>query len=92
MEVRENAIFWAGQSDRTSVDDLGRLYERMPDQQLKEKLIFALSQRDERAAVDRLMDIARNETDPKLRKKAIFWLGQSDDPRVADFLLELIDG
>lgn len=91
VEVRKKAIFWAGQMG-VSVEQMGALYDRMPDRELKEQIIFALSQSRSTAAVDRLMDIARNESDVGLRKKAIFWLSQSNDPRVAEFLLDIIEG
>lgn len=92
IEMRKKALFWAGQSERLSIEQLGELYEGMPERELKEQIIFGLSQRHERAAVDWLLNIARNETDTELRRKAIFWLSQSEDPRVAEFLLELIEG
>jgi HEAT repeat protein len=63
----------------------------MEDREMREQVVFVLSQRHDPGAVDALMDIARNETDRDLQKKAIFWLGQSDDPRVAEFLLEIIN-
>lgn len=91
-EIRQKAIFWAGQSGDVSVEQMAAVYDRMSDRELKEKIIFALSQMRDPAAVDKLMDIVRNEEDPALRKKALFWLGQSGDPRAADFLLEIIEG
>jgi HEAT repeat protein len=91
IERRKSALFWAGQRDQMPTASLGELYRTMDDREMREQVIFVLSQRDETEAVDALMNIARNETDRELRKKAIFWLGQSDDPRVADFLLELIN-
>ena len=91
IEVRKKAIFWAGQSGGISIERMTELYERMPDRELKEQMIFALSQRHEDEAVDKLIDIARNEQDRDLRKKAIFWLSQTNDPRVAELLLELIE-
>lgn len=91
VEVRKKAIFWAGQMG-VPVEEMGALYDRMPDRELKEQIIFALSQSNKKEAVDRLMAIARDETEPELRKKAIFWLSQSRDPRVAEFLLEIIEG
>jgi HEAT repeat protein len=91
VEVRKKAIFWAGQMGMP-VEEMGALYERMPDRELKEQIIFALSQSNKEEAVDWLMDIARNEREPELRKKAIFWLSQSRDPRVAEFLLQIIEG
>lgn len=91
IKLRKQALFWAGQQDHFPTDRLSDLYRSIEDREMKEQVIFVLSQRDERAAVDALMDIARNETDIDLQKKAIFWLGQSDDPRVAEFLLEIIN-
>ena len=91
IEVRKKAIFWAGQSSGISIARMTQLYDRMPDRELKEQMIFALSQRSEDEAVDKLIDIARNEQDRDLRKKAIFWLSQTNDPRVAELLLELIE-
>ncbi len=91
IERRKSALFWAGQRDQMPTASLGELYRTMDDREMREQVIFVLSQRDETEAVDALMNIARNETDRELRKKAIFWLGQSDDPRVPDFLLELIN-
>ncbi|HEU4643174.1 MAG TPA: HEAT repeat domain-containing protein [Gemmatimonadaceae bacterium] len=89
VEIRKKAIFWAGQEDG-SAPALVSLYDRLPDQELKEQLIFALSQSDAPAATDKLIDIARHDTNRELRKKAIFWLGQRDDPRVRKLLEELI--
>jgi HEAT repeat protein len=90
IELRKTAIFWLGQRDETTGAELASIYGTFADREMKEQLIFVLSQKDDRAAVDKLFEIARREPDPELRKKAIFWLGQSDDPRVADLLAELL--
>ena len=90
LELRKQALFWAGQSD-ASMTDLTALYAAMPDREMREQLIFVYSQRDEPAAVDKLLDIAQREPDPELRKKALFWLGQSDDPRAAKALQDIIE-
>jgi HEAT repeat protein len=91
VELRKNALFWAGQMKSVNLADLTGLYDRTADREMKEQLIFAYSQRKDPAAVDKLMDIVRNEPDKDLRGKALFWLGQSNDPRVAQFLLEVIN-
>ncbi len=91
VEVRKNALFWAGQMRAVDIEDLTSLYDRMTDPEMREHLIFIYSQRRESAAVDKLMDIARNGTSRELRGKAIFWLGQSNDPRVIEFLMEIIN-
>ena len=89
-EVRKNALFWAGQTG-VEASRLAGLYEDVSDHELKEQIIFALSQSShERDAVEELMEIALDEADADLQKSALFWLGQSDDPRVPDFLLDLI--
>ncbi len=90
VELRKNALFWAGQTGTLSLDDLKGLYGSLDDAELKGQIIFVASQQDEKGAVDFLMNVARTEKDKDLRQKAIFWLGQSKDPRVADFLLGLI--
>jgi HEAT repeat protein len=91
IELRKKALFWAGQSG-VAVSEIAGLYDRMTDTELKESIIFTLSQRQsDRGAIDKLFDIAKNEKDADLRKKAIFWLGQSRDPRVQQFLLDLIN-
>lgn len=90
-ELRKKALFWAGQSG-VGVTEIIPLYSKITDREMKEQVIFVLSQRGNTpAAVDKLMDIARNEKDSELRKKAIFWLGQSRDPRVQQFLLDMIN-
>jgi len=91
IELRKKALFWAGQSG-VAISELSRLYDRMNDSEMKEAIIFGLSQRQrDPAAIDKMFDIAKNEKDPELRKKAIFWLGQSRDPRVQQFLMDLIN-
>ena len=90
-EMRKHALFWAGQGG-APIADLVAIYDRMPDREMKEQLIFVYSQRGrDSAAIDKLFDIARNDRDPELRKKAIFWIGQSKDPRAAQFLSDLIN-
>ena len=91
IELRKKALFWAGQSG-VSIQEFAGLYDRMGDTELKEQIIFVLSQRQtDKAAIDKMFDIAKTEKDPELRKKAIFWLGQSHDPRVQQFLIDLIN-
>jgi hypothetical protein len=91
IELRKKALFWAGQSG-VAIPELSKLYDRMSDAEMREQIIFVLSQRQsDRQAMDKLFDVAKNEKDPELRKKAIFWLGQSHDPRVQQFLMDLIN-
>jgi HEAT repeat protein len=90
--MRKSALFWAGQKRSLPLDRLGDLYRSMPDREMRESIIFTISQRREPEAVERLIEIARTERDVELRKTAIFWLGQSKDPRAVRFLGDLISG
>ncbi len=90
VETRKKAIFWAGQSG-VPLPELFGLYDRTPDREIREGLIFAYSQRSDKAAVDKLIQIARTEKDKDLRKNALFWLSQSKDPRVAEVLEEMLN-
>lgn len=90
MELRKNALFWAGQSGAVSATEMQELYGSFDDPEMKEQLIFVASQTSGPEAVDFLMEVAESEEEGELREKAIFWLGQSKDPRVAEFLLNLI--
>jgi HEAT repeat protein len=90
VEVRKQALFWAGQSGVALPEFVG-LYDRMRDTEMREQIIFVLSQRGrETAAIDKLIDIARRDPDRHLREKALFWLGQSHDPRAARVIAEII--
>ncbi len=91
MGLRKNALFWVGQEGDIDAADLRDLYDDASAFELKEHVIFVLSQRDERDAVEEMIAIARGERDEELRNKAIFWLGQTDDPMAAEFLAELIN-
>jgi HEAT repeat protein len=90
LELRKQALFAAGQ-DGVPSTELGALYDGLTDRELKEQLLFVLSQQDDPAAIDRLLAVARKDPDTELRKKALFWLGQSDDPRAAKALQDIIE-
>ncbi len=90
IEIRKKALFWAGQNKSVSVEGLTSMYDRMNDREMRDQVIFVLSQRRDGASIEKLIDIAKNERDRELRKKAIFWLGQSKDPRALKAIEELI--
>ena len=91
MDVREKALFWAGQNKDTPTRDLAQFYRSADERQLKEHAIFVLSQRDDEAAFNELMRIAQSDSDRSMRAKALFWLGQKDDPRVAKLIADKIN-
>lgn len=90
-EVRAQAVFGASQAG-VSVADLAALYDGVPDREVKEQVLFALSQRGrDTAAMDKLIAVARGDRDGQMRQKALFWLGQSRDPRAARVIQDIID-
>ena len=91
MELRKNALFWLGQRGDWDVNELRDLYNGFNEREMREQVLFVLSQQRDSDAIDLLIEFARSETDVELRKNAIFWLSQTNDTRVADFLEELID-
>jgi len=90
VEVRKQALFWAGQSGSIGTPELASLYGTIPDREMREQIIFVLSQRSDAAAMDKLIDIARKDPDPELRKRALFWVGQSKDPRATQLLQDIL--
>lgn len=91
VEVRKQALFWASQAGVPLADVVG-LYDRVREPDLREHIIFVLSQRmREPAAMDKIVEIARRDPDRRMRAKALFWLGQSRDPRAAAVLREVIE-
>lgn len=78
-ELRQNAIFWIGQSKGSeNVGWLKSIYQTVDDEELKDKIIFSVSQGGGREAKQWLVDVAGNQGEEiEIRKKALFWLGQS---------------
>lgn len=77
-EPRANAIFWLGQSG--GLDDIAfvkELYGELEDEELKEKVIFSVSQGARHG--DWLLEIVNDLDEPtEVRKQALFWAGQSN--------------
>ena len=90
VEVREEALFWAGQTGALTVAELRTFYDGVQEPEMKEQAIFVASQSRGPEMVDFLMDVAENDPDAEMREQAVFWLGQSNDSRVPEFLLGLI--
>jgi HEAT repeat protein len=88
-DLRGHALWTAGQAGVAGTE-LVAMYDRVSSGEVKEKLIWVLSESRDRAATDKLIDIARNDKDLEMRKKALFWLGQKNDPRVRQILTEIL--
>jgi HEAT repeat protein len=90
LAQRKEALFWASEGGAPT-SDVAAVYATSNERELREQVLFVLSQRGDRAAADQLLEIAKRDPDPELRKKALFWLGQMDDPRAAEVLQEIIE-
>ncbi|HEX8850186.1 MAG TPA: HEAT repeat domain-containing protein [Gemmatimonadaceae bacterium] len=90
VETRKKAVFWAGQSESASTADIAAVYDNVRNEEVKEHVIFVLSQRDDRAATDKLLSIVRGSDEGELRKKALFWLAQKHDPAITRMISDMI--
>jgi len=90
-EVRQMALFMAGQTGNVDAGVLSQMYDSAGNREMKEQILFTLTQIDGEAAFDKMLQIARTEEDPELRQNAVFWIGQSGDPRAQEVLLEILE-
>jgi HEAT repeat protein len=91
-ELREKAIFWLGQGRSAENQQCLRdLFKSLDDQDLKDKVIFSVSQMGGADNYRWLMDIALDsKEDIDTRKSALSWAGQGRSADIAD-LVRLYD-
>lgn len=87
--TRSAALFWLGNGANAKLG-LNRDRDASDEDQVREQVVFALSQRPKSESVPELMDLARHGKYPSVRRSAIFWLGQTGDPRAADVYADLL--
>ena len=87
-ELRKNAIFWLGQAGSgESAGFLRELWDSTSEPEVREAILFSMSQMDEAGNADWLMDIALNESENvEVRKQALFMAGQRDDVDANDLI------
>jgi ribosomal protein L10 len=91
-KVRENAIFWLGNSkDERSLRDLKTIYKEVDEAKLKKQIVFAFQMSDRPEAIKELIHIAKTDKDQKIRKDAIFWLGQKASEECVKALKDVVD-
>jgi HEAT repeat protein len=88
-DVRGHALWTAGQAGIAG-GELVAVYDRLTDREVKEKLIWVMSESRDRVATDKLIDIATKDRDMEMRKKALFWLGQKNDPRIRQIISDIL--
>ena len=76
VDLRSQVIQWVGQR-RGNTEFLRQLYPMLDNPDLKERTLFALSQRRNEENAQFLMGIAMDESeDTRMRTRALFWMGQ----------------
>jgi HEAT repeat protein len=80
--LREQAIFWIGQSGGAeSGAYLRELFGRIQGEELRKKILFSVSQMGGAENSKWLIGVARDRTQPvEIRKQALFWAGQGGAP------------
>lgn len=89
-DIRGHALWTAGQAGIAG-SELVTVYDRLTDPEVKEKLIWVMSESRDRVGTDKLIEIAQRDSDSEMRKKALFWLGQKNDPRVRQIILDILN-
>jgi HEAT repeat protein len=76
-DIRSDAIFWLGQSNLADLDFFRTLFRKTHDADLRQKIVFAVSQTNRPEAAAWLLDLARDKSfDIDVRKDAVFQLSQ----------------
>lgn len=78
-DVRSQAWFWLAQSGAAEAESaISLAIRKEPDEEVREKAIFALSQLPDERSVKALITTAEDQTlSREQRRKAVFWLSQS---------------
>ncbi|MBL0040187.1 MAG: hypothetical protein IPP28_03865 [Xanthomonadales bacterium] len=91
-DERRDAWFWLGQRLGVRVEPLVREALPKADAELREHLVFVLSQMPGAAGVDALITLVEDRRlDRDLRSRALFWLAQSEDARAFAYLDRRLD-
>ena len=81
-EMREQALFWLGQTRGADGADIIEHHATTdPDPDLREKAVFALSQSKVGDPYARILAISRSDRAAHVRSQALFWMAQMADAR-----------
>jgi HEAT repeat protein len=76
-ELREEAVFWLGQSRTVDLTFFRNLFRSTRSTDLQKKIVFSVSQHSGADASAWLLEMAKDKSfDTEIRKEAIFWLSQ----------------
>lgn len=87
-ELRKNAIFWLGQAGSgESAAFMRELWDSTSEPEVREAILFSMSQMDGAGNAAWLIDIALDESENvEVRKQALFMAGQRDDVDANDLI------
>jgi len=87
--IRRAALTWlsTGVTEKLGITDAGADTD---EDEIRNQVVFALSQGPKSESVPELIDLARTSKYPSARRSAIFWLGQTGDPRAIDIYADLL--
>ena len=90
--LREEAVFWLGESRRQAgFEALDRLLENEREADIKSHIAFALTLSSAPGAIERLTTMGRQDPDPEVRGEALFWLGQEGGAGAVDAIMGAVD-
>jgi HEAT repeat protein len=93
LTARQHAVsLFSRRAGEPVVDELLRIYDAVPDVQVRKYVVAAFGNRKSPRAGAKLAEIARTSTDVELRKQAIHSIPNRDDAQSLDVLLSLYDG
>jgi hypothetical protein len=91
-DVRAEAWFWlAHTGDVHAEQPIGAAMRKDPDERVREKAVFALSQLPDERATKALISAAEDRTlSREQRKRAVFWLSQSESDSAQAYLEKVL--
>jgi hypothetical protein len=82
--LRKEAVFWLGAArGRKGYELLRTIVKLDPNDEVRDRAVFALSISPVPEAVDTLIDEARHDPNSHMREQALFWLAQKTGAKVA---------
>src|SRR5215207_1965666 len=91
LKARTHAVEWLSRRRDNAVDELLRLYDAVPEVQVKKYVVAGFGMRKDPRALNKLIEIARSASDAQLRRQAIHAIPNRNDEQDLDVLLPLYD-
>jgi hypothetical protein len=89
LKNKKNAIFWLGNKQLLTMDEMYSLFKKVENSKLQHEMLFAITQYDTESKVGILKDILLSDFDYDIRKDALFWLSQTKGKRLDEVFADL---